>query len=99
VSVGLDLVRTGGTFVLAGIVSPSAMITLDAHKIVRKMLSIRGIHNYHPRHLVEALDFSVANRSRFPFSDLVDAHYPLEQATRAMRDAASRRVLRAAIVP
>lgn len=99
VAVGLDLVRTGGTFVLAGMVSPGAMITVDANKIVRKMLSIRGVHNYHPRHLIEALDFAVANRSRFPFSELVDARYPLEQATRAMRDAASRRVLRAAIVP
>ena len=75
------------------------MITVDANKIVRKMLSIRGVHNYHPRHLIEALDFAVANRLRFPFSELVDARYPLEQATRAMRDAASRRVLRAAIVP
>lgn len=42
VAVGLDLVRTGGTFVLAGMVSPGAMITVDANKIVRKMLSIRG---------------------------------------------------------
>lgn len=99
VAVGLDLVRTGGTFVLAGLVSPGAMTTLDANKIVRKMVSIRGVHNYHPRHLIEALDFAVANRSRFPFSELVDARYSLDQATQAMRDAASRRVLRAAIVP
>jgi putative phosphonate catabolism associated alcohol dehydrogenase len=99
VAVGLDLVRTGGTFVLAGLVSPGAMATIDASTIVRKMVSIRGVHNYHPRHLIEALDFVLANRSRFPFIDLVDARYPLEQATLAMRDAASRRVLRAAIVP
>lgn len=99
VPVGLDLVRTGGTFVLAGLVSPGAITTIDAFKVVRKMVSIRGVHNYHPRHLVEALDFVVANRARFPFAELVEGRYPLEKASQAMRDAASRRVLRAAIIP
>lgn len=99
VAVGLDLVRTGGVFVLAGLVSPGANVSFDANAIIRKMITIRGVHNYHPRHLIEALDFVVANRLRYPFAELVDARYPLEQATQAMRDAASRRVLRAAIVP
>ena len=99
IPVGLELVRTGGTFVLAGLVSPNALVTFDAYRIVRKMITLRGIHNYHPRHLVEALDFVVANQTRYPFSELVDARYPLHEATRAMSDAAERRVLRAAIVP
>jgi D-arabinose 1-dehydrogenase-like Zn-dependent alcohol dehydrogenase len=64
-----------------------------------KMVTLRGIHNYHPRHLVEALDFVVANKTRYPFSELVDARYPLDQVTQAMADASSQRVLRAAIVP
>lgn len=55
--------------------------------------------NYHPRNLVEALDFVVANRRRFPFHDLVDGKYPLDRVNDAMADAAARRVLRAAIVP
>jgi Zn-dependent alcohol dehydrogenase len=49
--------------------------------------------------LVEALDFVVANKTRYPFSELVDARYPLDQVTQAMADASSQRVLRAAIVP
>ena len=57
------------------------------------------MHNYHPRNLIEALDFVVANRKRFPFHDLVDGKYPLDRVGEAMADAAARRVLRAAIVP
>lgn len=58
-----------------------------------------GIRNYHPRNLIEALDFVVANRMRFPFHELVDGQYPLERVGDAMADAAARRVLRAAILP
>ena len=99
VTLGLDIVRVGGTYVIAGLVSPGAQVTIDANRIVRKMLTLRGIHNYHPRHLMEALDFVVTNRARYPFSELVDGLYPLDQVTQAMADAASQRVLRAAIVP
>ena len=41
----------------------------------------------------------MANKSRFPFAELVDGRYGLDQVTQAMSDAANQRVLRAAIVP
>ena len=99
IPVGIDLLRTGGTYVLAGVVNPSSMVTLDANLLLRKMLTLRGVHNYHPRNLVEALDFVLANRGRYPFHDLVDGKYPLTRVGDAINDAAARRVLRAAIVP
>jgi alcohol dehydrogenase len=96
---GIDLLRTGGTYVLAGVVNPQSTVTLDVNLILRKMLTVRGVHNYHPRNLIEALDFVVANRARFPFHELVDGRYPLDRVGDAMADAAERRVLRAAILP
>jgi putative phosphonate catabolism associated alcohol dehydrogenase len=95
----LDALRTGGTCVLAGVVNPQAMVTLDANRLLRRMLTVRGVHNYHPRHLLQALDFVVAQRERFPFHQLVDGKYPLARAGDAMADAAAHRVLRAALVP
>lgn len=96
---GMGLLRVGGRYVLAGVVNPQALVTLDANLILKKMLTLLGVHNYHPRNLIEALDFVVANRCRFPFDELVDAHYSLDQVSEAMADAANQRVLRAAIVP
>ena len=93
------MLRVGGTYVLAGVVNPNALVTLDANILLRKMLTLRGIHNYHPRNLAEALDFVVANHTRFPFHDLVDGKYPLDRVSDAMADAAAGRVLRAAIIP
>jgi len=99
IPLGIDMLRVGGTYVLGGVVNPQALVTLDANLLLRKLLTLRGVHNYHPRNLIEALDFVVANRRRFPFHDLVDGKYPLDRVNDAMADAAARRVLRAAIVP
>jgi putative phosphonate catabolism associated alcohol dehydrogenase len=96
---GIQMLRTGGHYALAGIVNPDARVTIDANLLLRKLVTLRGVHNYHPRHLVEALDFVRANRARFPFHDLVEGRYRLEEVGRAMNDAEERRVLRAAIVP
>lgn len=96
---GIEMLRTGGTYVLGGVVNPHAMVTFDANLLLRKLLTLRGVHNYHPRNLVEALDFVAANRCRFPFHELVDGKYPLDRVGEAMADAAARRVLRAAIIP
>jgi putative phosphonate catabolism associated alcohol dehydrogenase len=99
IPLGIDMLRVGGTYVLGGVVNPRAFVTVDANLLLRKMLTLRGVHNYHPRNLVEALDFVVANRERFPFHELVDGKYSLDRVNDAMADAADRRVLRAAIVP
>jgi putative phosphonate catabolism associated alcohol dehydrogenase len=96
---GVRMLRAGGTYALAGLVNPDARFTLDANLLVRGLIQLRGVHNYHPRHLVQALDFVAANRGRFPFRELVDGRYPLAEVGRAMRDAAELRVLRAAVVP
>jgi alcohol dehydrogenase len=99
IPLGLNLVRTGGTYVIGGMVSPNAKIELDAHLILKKMLTLRGVHNYHPRHLLQALDFVVAHQEHYPFKHLVDGQYSLSEIDQAMHDAATQRVLRAAIVP
>lgn len=99
IPLGIEMLRTGGTYVLGGVVNPNAMVILDANVLLKKMLTVRGVHNYHPRNLIEALDFVVANRARFPFHELVDGKYSLDQVNQAMADAGARRVLRAAIIP
>ena len=99
VPVGLKMLRIGGRYTIAGLVSPNANITLDGHEILRRWITLRGIHNYHPRHLVEALDFVMASRDRYPFADIVDAKFPLEQLNKAFQRASENTVLRAAIVP
>lgn len=96
---GLTMLRTGGRYVLGGLVNPNANVTIDANVLVRQWITLRGIHNYHPRHLVQAHDFVVANRGRFPFREIVDSRFSLKELDVAFRKASERTVLRAAIVP
>jgi threonine dehydrogenase-like Zn-dependent dehydrogenase len=96
---GIQMLRTGGHYVLGGVVNPDSFVSIDVNQILRKLITLRGVHNYHPRHLIEALDFVTVNRHRFPFKDLVDGVYPLDKVGEAMKDAEDRKVLRAAIVP
>lgn len=96
---GLQMLRIGGRYVIAGLVNPDADVTIDANILVKRWITIRGVHNYHPRHLIQALDFVMANRNRFPFREIVDAKFALKDLDAAFRKAAERTVLRAAIVP
>ena len=96
---GLRMLRTGGRYTIGGLVNPNANFTVDGNDILKRWLTIRGIHNYHPRHLIEALDFVMANRARFPFGKIVDSKFSLDQMDEAFKKASDRTVLRAAIVP
>ncbi|MCG8547254.1 MAG: zinc-binding dehydrogenase [Alphaproteobacteria bacterium] len=99
VPVGIRMLRVGGRYVIGGLVNPGSSFTLDGNDTLRGLVIIQGVHNYHPRHLIQALDFVMANRDRFPFADLVDSKFTLEQVNEAFASAAERSVLRAAIVP
>jgi alcohol dehydrogenase len=96
---GLAMLRTGGRYTLAGLVNPHSDVTIDANMILKRWITLRGIHNYHPRHLIQALDFVMSNRERFDFARIVDSTFRLDQLDEAFRRAGERSVLRAAIVP
>ncbi len=99
VPTGIKMLSVGGRYVIAGLVNPDDNITIDGNEILRKLITLKGVHNYHPRHLIQALDFVLANLERFPFKDLVDSRFSLEELDEAFSIAAERSVLRAAIVP
>ena len=99
VPAGVGMLRSGGRYTLAGLVFPGADVTLDANDLVRKWITLRGVYNYHPRHLIQALDFVMANRHRFPFQEIVDSKFPLDRLDEAFKRASDRSALRAAVVP
>ncbi len=99
VPTGIHMLRVGGRYVIGGLVNPNDTFELDGNEILRKLITLKGVHNYHPRHLIQALDFVMANRLRFPFKDLVDSRFSLDQLDDAFAQASARNVLRAAIIP
>lgn len=75
----LGRLELGGTLVLAGSVCPSEPITIDPERVVRQWLTIRGVHNYEPRHLQQAIDFLAA--SDYPWTDVMSKPMSLRDAS------------------
>jgi alcohol dehydrogenase len=96
---GLQALRIGGRYVTAGLVVPGALATFDASVLVRRCLTVQGVHNYRPEHLLAAADFVVAQRARLPLAELADRRFPLEDTEGALREAGARRALRPLVVP
>jgi threonine 3-dehydrogenase len=76
---GLCQLDVQGVAVLAGAVAADAAVAVDPERVVRRQLSIFGVHNYEPRHLGAALGFLRHTADRFPWPDLVAPPRPLAQ--------------------
>ena len=95
ITVGIEMLRPGGRAVWVGAVFPTPVPHFSAERVVRKCLSIQGIHNYQPRDLAAALDFLADQHTRFPFGEFVGPTFSLQEVEAAFRSAgtgASRRV-------
>ena len=75
-----ERIRIGG-----GSVFPAPPIPLEAEWIVRRHLTLRGVHNYAPVDLREAVSFLTAHHTKFPFAELVRDTFPLKRTEEAFR--------------
>ncbi len=89
----------GGRCLTLGYVYPNAHISVDAHQIVTKCITFRGVHNYHHTALGKALGFVEEVRTRYPFGELIGKTYPLGEINTAFMDAMNQKSPRIAIAP
>jgi putative phosphonate catabolism associated alcohol dehydrogenase len=89
VELALAVLRTGGTAVIAGTTIPGRPVALDAHQLMRRMLTVRGVHNYAPEDLVTAVDFLVRPDFQPLIARIRGEAYPLEGIEDAFAAAAA----------
>ena len=94
---GLPLLRIGGTYVLAGAVFPTRPVPLDVEKVVRRQITLRGVHNYAPEDLRRAVRF-LESATAYPFAELVSDWFPLEDVEAAFRKAREPGVFRVGVL-
>ncbi len=99
IPLGVGVLRPGGTYVWAGMVHPETSLVLTGEDVVRKCLTIRGVHNYAPADLAVALRFLAETQHRFPYHKLVSPPLPLERLEAAIELAQRREWLRVAVQP
>ena len=91
--------RLGGTLVLVGAVFPSEPIRLAMDEVVRRNLTIRGIHNYAPRHLAQAVDFLQQAQNTSPFETIVSQWFSLPDVASALSAAMNPANIRVGVKP
>ena len=96
---GVAALRPGGTYIFVGMVHPNTRLDLTGEQIIRKCLTIRGVHNYSPHHLDEALAFLARTADRYPYSSLVSTPFALAELAQAIALAETRQHIRVAIAP
>jgi threonine dehydrogenase-like Zn-dependent dehydrogenase len=101
---GLEMLRTGGTYLEIGTISRGARVELEPAQLVWGAKKIVGVIMYDPWVIPRALDFLVRNRARWPFDRLVSHTYPLEQINTAFADSEwhgreTTTITRAALAP
>ncbi|MGY0500365.1 zinc-binding dehydrogenase [Nocardia sp. FBN12] len=88
----------GGVLVLAGSVAPTPPLPVDPETLVRRWLTITGVHNYEPRHLRRAVDFLVRTVREYPWDEVVAEPVALTQLGAALHRPPIG-ILRTAVAP
>lgn len=96
---GVQMLRPGGMYVWAGMVHPETVLQLTGEAVIRKCLTIRGMHNYSPLHLAEGLNFLESTLHQLPYDKLVSPAQPLASLEEAVSLTRSRGWQRVAVRP
>lgn len=96
---GVRVLRVGGFYGWVGLVHPDSAIDVSAELVIRKCLTLRGIHNYRPIDLDQAIAFLARNGDRLPFESLVSPPVALEHLADAVELSRQRRTMRVSLVP
>lgn len=88
----------GAVLVLIGSVFPAGTVAIDPETTVRGMLTIRGVHNYTPEHLVQAVRF-LEGADAAAFAALVGEVHPLDGIDAAVAAARTRAATRVGLDP
>jgi threonine dehydrogenase-like Zn-dependent dehydrogenase len=97
---GLDLLRDGGCYVVAGHYTDAGPVEVNPHtQFNRKHVELRGQWGTDFRHLVGALRLLARHGEGLPFEAVIGGRYGLDRAEEALDDVEALRVTKAIIVP
>lgn len=95
----LKLAALGATVVWVGAVFPQEEIPLNPERLIRKLHSLKGLHNYGVADFKEAALFITQHHQDFPYRDLIAASYALEEIQNAFTYSQHTGVFRVAVKP
>ncbi|MEO1010211.1 MAG: zinc-binding dehydrogenase [Bacteroidota bacterium] len=95
----LKLLSIGGSAIWVGATFPQRDIQLDAEYLIRKLLTIKGLHNYNLEDFKTAVAFVSEHHSTYPFSSLVEHYGTLDKVNEAFKYGIDSNAFRVGIDP
>ena len=96
---GLEMVRSGGKYVIIGQTKLDVENTIKPALIVIKHLDIRGSVSAVVAHYYRALRFIKNNRQKYSFADIVTSKHSLDRATEALEAMESGQGIKPVVLP
>lgn len=102
---GIEMLRTGGTYVEIGNISPGSNVEIDMSKLLWKAAKLVSTAHYDPYILPVALDFLTKTMDKYPLDHVMSHSFPLEQIEEAFTQAdwsgktGKKEVMRAFVTP
>ena len=96
---GIRLLRAGGYYAFVGMVHPTTPLELSGQIVLRHCLTLRGFHNYAPRHLESAVKFLSEHGANYPWEKLVSPAFPLSEINAAFAEARTKKWARVSVRP
>jgi L-iditol 2-dehydrogenase len=95
---GFQLLRDGGTYVIAGHYTDVGSVEINAHlDINAKHADVRGMWGTAFRHVVRSL--ALVRKHRLPFARVIGGRYGLDETNEALADVADLEVTKAIVTP
>ena len=94
---GIDSLKTGGMAIWIGAVYPEKPVQVDGQQIVRKLLQIKGLHNYNYHDFIHAAHFIEKNYLKYPYESLIEKEFVLNEVEAAFAYAQQHKPVRVGI--
>jgi D-arabinose 1-dehydrogenase-like Zn-dependent alcohol dehydrogenase len=95
---GLDMLCSGGRYLMIGNISPGRTYEADPSSLVLGSKTVVGVELYDAASLKKAVDFLSSAADRYPFERILSRSYPLEEIERAFDEQNRGLVSRATII-
>ncbi|WP_295120176.1 zinc-binding dehydrogenase [uncultured Chitinophaga sp.] len=94
---GIAGLGIGGCAIWVGAVFNTRPLQIDPERIIRSLITIRGIHNYNYEDFQYAFDFMDRNWQKYPFIEVVEKEFSLDEVEHAFVYAVAHKPLRVGI--
>ncbi|WP_227132700.1 zinc-binding dehydrogenase [Halorubellus salinus] len=96
---GIELLRKGGRYLEMGNVRPGHEVDFDPGKLTRKSIDITTAVEYDPWVLYDALELLANTIDDYPYDQLIDAEFALDEIDDALEASERRELTRATLIP